>query len=74
MKMENLLGGIFPTDGMGIPARIPPPPLPSLTQPSSSSTMLNSRAKLQKLMSSTKNLIHDQDVEGSLLSSFFAIE
>lgn len=72
MKMENLLGGIFPTDGMGIPARIPP--LPSLTQPSSSSTMLNSRAKLQKLMSSTKNLIHDQDVEGSLLSSFFAIE
>lgn len=26
MKMENLLGGIFPTDGMGIPARIPPPP------------------------------------------------
>lgn len=27
MKMENLLGGIFPTDGMGIPARIPPPPL-----------------------------------------------
>lgn len=24
MKMENLLGGIFPTDGMGIPARIPP--------------------------------------------------
>lgn len=25
MKMENLLGGIFPTDGMGIPARIPPP-------------------------------------------------
>lgn len=73
MKMENLLGGIFPTDGMGIPARIPPP-LPSLTQPSSSSTMLNSRAKPQKLMSSTKNLIHDQDVEGSLLSSFFAIE
>lgn len=72
MKMENLLGGIFPTDGMGIPARIPP--LPSLTQPSSSSTMLNSRAKPQKLMSSTKNLIHDQDVEGSLLSSFFAIE
>lgn len=71
MKMENLLGGIFPTDGMGIPARIPPP---SLTQPSSSSTMLNSRAKPQKLMSSTKNLIHDQDVEGSLLSSFFAIE
>lgn len=72
MKMENLLGGIFPTDGMGIPARIPPPP--SLTQPSSSSTMLDSRAKPQKLMSSTKNLIHDQDVEGSLLSSFFAIE
>lgn len=70
MKMENLLGGIFPTDGMGIPARIPP----SLTQPSSSSTMLDSRAKPQKLMSSTKNLIHDQDVEGSLLSSFFAIE
>lgn len=68
MKMENLLGGIFPTDGMGIPARIPPAPLPSLTQPS------NSRAKPQKLMSSTKNLIHDQDVEGSLLSSFFAIE